>query len=67
MMREAISGFADADGHSEGVYRAAIYYAHLKGDELAVPLHMDLWTELGPVTARLVELRVNGADWQVPQ
>jgi hypothetical protein len=66
MVREAILGFADAGGRSEGVSSAAIYYALLLGNGVAIPLHMNLQTEFGPVTARLVELRVDGAVWQVP-
>lgn len=67
MVREVISGFADTDGGNDGVARAAIYYARLAGDELAIPLHVELQTEFGAVIGRLVALRVNGAEWPVPE
>lgn len=65
MERQAIAGFADSAGHSEGVYQAVLYYAPVAGDEIAIPLRMELWTEFGAVSGRLARLRVDGAEWHV--
>ena len=67
MEREAISGFADAAGHSEGVYRAVLYYALLAADDIAVPLRIELRTEFGLVSGHLATLWVDGSEMQVSE
>ncbi len=60
--RQAIAGFRDTDGHSEGVYRGELWCALFPGQELAIPVRMKLATEFGSLLGELAELRTAVAD-----
>ena len=60
--REAIDGFRDISGRNEGISEGKLWYARPIGDELVVPVRMELTTEFGQATGELAELRGPGAD-----
>jgi hypothetical protein len=64
MSRQAIAGFSDSNGQSEGVYEGRLWYARLKPGDLIVPIQMEYSTEFGSVTGRLAELRGRGIHLQ---
>lgn len=59
--REAIAGFRDISGRNEGISEGKLWCARLIGDELAIPVRMELTSEFGGVTGELAELRAPGA------
>jgi hypothetical protein len=61
MQREAIAGFLDDSGRSEGAYEGKLWYARLLPGNLLVPVQMDFNTEFGSVRGLLAELRGRGA------
>jgi hypothetical protein len=61
MRREAIAGFLDEDGRSEGAYAGKLWYARLLSGDLIVPVQMEFSTEFGPVTGHLAEVLGRGA------
>jgi hypothetical protein len=61
MRREAIAGFLDDDGRSEGAYAGTLSYARLLPGDLIVPVQMEFSTEFGSVTGHLAELLGRGA------
>jgi hypothetical protein len=62
MRREAIAGFLDNGGRSEGAYEGNLWYARLPPGDLMVPVRMEFMTEFGPVTGELAELHGRGVD-----
>jgi hypothetical protein len=62
LRREAIAGFSDRSGRSEGAYEGTIWYARLLPDALVVPVQMEFHTEFGTISARLAELDGHGAN-----
>ena len=60
MRRQAIAGFADANGRSEGAYEGKLWYARLLPGDLMVPVEMEFSTEFGTVTGQLAELNGRG-------
>ncbi len=60
--REAIAGFGDEDGRSEGIFEGKLWCARLLGDEMAVPVRMEFGTEFGSVTGELAELHAPATD-----
>jgi hypothetical protein len=61
MRREAIAGFLDDDGRSEGAYAGTLSYGRLLPGDLIVPVRMEFSTEFGSVTGHLAELLGRGA------
>jgi hypothetical protein len=61
MRREAIAGFVDDSGTSEGAHAGKLWYARLLPGDLMIPVQMEFSTEFGAVTGRLGELRGRGA------
>jgi len=64
MRRQAIAGFSDATGRSEGAYEGKLWYARLLPGDFMVPVQVEFSTEFGPVTGRLAELRGRGIHLQ---
>ena len=60
MRREAIAGFLDDSGRSEGAYAGTLWYARLLPGDLIVPVQMEFSTEFGSVSGYLAELRGRG-------
>jgi Protein of unknown function (DUF3108) len=60
--REAIAGFSDIDGRSEGIFEGKLWCARLLGNEMAVPVRMEFGTEFGSVTGELAELHAPATD-----
>ncbi len=60
MRRQAIAGFLDGNGRSEGAYEGKLWYARLLPGDLMVPVEMEFSTEFGTVTGRLAELSGRG-------
>jgi hypothetical protein len=60
--REAIAGFSDIDGRSEGIFEGKLWCARLLGNDMAVPVRMEFGTEFGSVTGELAELHAPAAD-----
>jgi hypothetical protein len=61
MRREAIAGFLDDSGRSEGAYAGTLWYARLLPGDLIVPVQMEFSTEFGSVSGHLAQLRGRGA------
>ncbi len=64
MRREAIAGFLDDSGRSEGAYAGKLLYARLLPGDLMIPVQMEFSTEFGTVTGRLAEVRGRGVHLQ---
>jgi Protein of unknown function (DUF3108) len=62
MRREAIAGFLDGSGRSEGAYEGKLWFARLLQGDLMIPVRTDFETEFGAVTGHLTELRGRGVD-----
>jgi hypothetical protein len=60
MRRQAIAGFLDASGRSEGAYEGKLWYARLLPGDFMVPVQMEFSTEFGKITGHLAELRSRG-------
>jgi hypothetical protein len=60
--REAIAGFSDNDGRSEGIFEGRLWCARLLGNEMAIPVRMEFATEFGSVTGGLAELHAPATD-----
>jgi hypothetical protein len=60
MRREAIAGFLDDSGLTEGAYEGKLWFARLLPGDLMIPVQMEFNTEFGKVTGRLAELRGRG-------
>ncbi len=60
MRREAIAGFRDDGGRSEGAYEGKLWYARLLPGDLVIPVRMEFSTEFGAVSGHLAELRGRG-------
>jgi Protein of unknown function (DUF3108) len=67
MRREAIAGFADESGASEGAYAGKLSYARLLPADVMIPVQMDFRTEFGGVTGHLTELRGRGVHMQLSE
>ncbi len=64
MRREAIAGFLDHRGRSEGAYAGTLWYARLLPSDLIVPVQMEFSTEFGLISGYLAELRGRDAHLQ---
>jgi len=64
MRREAIAGFLDDGGRTEGAYEGTLWFARLVRGDLMIPVRMEFSTEFGTVTGRLAELRGRGVHLQ---
>jgi hypothetical protein len=64
MRREAIAGFRDDSGRTEGAYEGTLWFARLVRGDLLIPVMMEFTTEFGTVTGRLAELHGRGVDQQ---
>jgi len=64
MRRQAIAGFADGNGRTEGAYEGKLWYARLLPGDLMVPVEMEFSTEFGTVTGQLAELSGRGIHLQ---
>jgi hypothetical protein len=60
MRREAIAGFVDDTGTSEGAHAGKLWYARLLPGDLMIPVQMEFSTEFGSVTGQLNELHGRG-------
>jgi hypothetical protein len=60
MRREAIAGFVDDSGRSEGANEGRLWYARLLPGDLVIPVRMEFSTEFGAVSGHLAELRRRG-------
>jgi Protein of unknown function (DUF3108) len=60
MQREALAGFRDDAGLSEGAHAGKLWYARLLPGDLMIPVQMQFSTEFGEVTGYLGELRGRG-------
>jgi hypothetical protein len=61
MRREAIAGFLDDSGRTEGAYEGKLWFARLVRGDLMIPVQMEFNTEFGVVTGILAELHGRGA------
>ena len=57
MRRQAIAGFLDASGRSEGAYEGQLWYARLLPGDFMIPVQVEFSTEFGKITGHLAELR----------
>jgi hypothetical protein len=64
MQREAIAGFLDDSGRTEGAYEGTLWFARLVRGDLMIPVQMEFSTEFGTVAGRLAELRGRGVHQQ---
>ena len=64
MRREAIVGFRDESGRSEGAYAGKLWYARLPPGDPMVLVQMEFDTEFGTVTGHLAELLGRGVHFQ---
>jgi hypothetical protein len=62
MVRQKIGGFYVDKSHEEGTNAATIWYANLMPGDLAVPVRMEMDTELGAVSLLLSKLQGRGVD-----
>ena len=60
MRREAIAGFLDDSGLTEGAYEGKLWFARLLPGDLMILVQMEFSTEFGVVTGYLAELRGRG-------
>jgi Protein of unknown function (DUF3108) len=64
MRREAIAGFLDDSGRTEGAYEGKLWFARLVQGDLMIPVQMEFSTEFGTVTGHLAELHGRGVHLQ---
>jgi hypothetical protein len=64
MRREAMAGFLDDSGRTEGAYEGTLWFARLVRGDMMIPVQMEFSTEFGTVTGRLAELRGRGVHLQ---
>jgi len=64
MRREAIAGFLDDSGRTEGAYEGTLWFARLVRGDMMIPVRMEFSTEFGTVTGRIAELRGRGIHLQ---
>jgi hypothetical protein len=64
MRREAIAGFVDDSGRTEGAYEGTLWFSRLVRGDMMIPVKMEFSTEFGTVTGRLAELRGRGVHLQ---
>ncbi len=64
MRREAIAGFLDDSGRTEGAYEGTLWFARLVRGDMMIPVRMEFSTEFGTVTGDLAELRGRGVHLQ---
>jgi hypothetical protein len=62
MAREEIGGFYVDKRHAEGARSGTIWYAQLMPGDIAVPVRMEMQTEIGEVAIYLSHLRGRGVD-----
>jgi hypothetical protein len=67
MRREAIAGFRDESGRSEGAYAGKLWYARLRPDDAMVLVQMAFDTEFGTVTGHLAELLGRGVHFELSE
>jgi hypothetical protein len=68
MVREEIGGFYVDKKHEEGAHAGIIWYAPLLPEsDLAVPVRMEMQTEIGEVEIYLSQLRGRGVDLKLMQ
>jgi Protein of unknown function (DUF3108) len=60
LRREAIAGFRDDSGRSEGAYEGTLWFARLLPGDLMIPVQTEFSTEFGTVTGHLAELHGRG-------
>jgi len=64
MRREALAGFRDESGRTEGAYAGTLWFARLVQGDMLIPLEMEFSTEFGTVTGQLAEVRGRGVHLQ---
>jgi hypothetical protein len=64
MRREAMAGFQDDSGRTEGAYEGTLWFARLVRGDMMIPIQMEFSTEFGTVTGQLAELRGRGVHLQ---
>jgi uncharacterized protein DUF3108 len=64
MRREAIAGFLDDSGRTEGAYEGTLWFARLLPSDLMVPVQTEFSTEFGVVIGHLAEVRGRGVHLQ---
>jgi Protein of unknown function (DUF3108) len=64
MRREAMAGFRDESGRTEGAYAGTLWFARLVQGDMLIPLEMEFSTEFGTVTGQLAEVRGRGVHLQ---
>jgi hypothetical protein len=64
MRREAMAGFQDDSGRTEGAYEGTLWFARLVRGDMMIPIQMEFSTEFGTVTGRLAELSGRGVHLQ---
>jgi hypothetical protein len=62
MVRDEIGGFYVNRNHEEGARSGTIWYAQLMPGDIAVPVRMEMQTEIGEVEVYLSHLRGRGVD-----
>ena len=67
MRREAIAGFRDESGRSEGAYEGKLWYARLLPGGPRVLVQMEFDTEFGTVTGHLAELHGRGVHFRISE
>jgi hypothetical protein len=64
MRREAMAGFLDDSGRTEGAYAGTLWFGRLVRGDLMIPVQMEFSTEFGTVTGHLAELSGRGVHLQ---
>jgi Protein of unknown function (DUF3108) len=64
MRREAMAGFLDDSGRTEGAYAGTLWFARLVRGDLMIPVQMEFSTEFGTVTGHLAKLSGRGVHLQ---
>ena len=62
MVRDELGGFYVDKSHAEGARAGTIWYAQLIPGDIAVPVCMEMQTEIGEVEIYLSHLRGRGVD-----
>jgi len=62
MVRDELGGFYIDKNHVEGARSGTIWYAQLMPGDIAVPVRMEMQTEIGQVAVYLSHLRGRGVD-----
>jgi hypothetical protein len=64
MRRQAMAGFQDDSGRTEGAHEGTLWFARLVHGDMMIPVQMEFSTEFGTVSGQLAELSGRGVHLQ---